>query len=173
MPERINAELLEAARGVGTLYAEMQIAMKSLVNTPAWDVVTNTVRQATRAVADAEKNLATEPEPDVWQLCIAQGVKLSANYELAAKLDEDGASECNLEWDWNTVDLVETLDSDNLTGLLRLALRQRDALYRHRNAWADKWIEDNQDKVQQYRNDQAESLAADNAERDQDARREW
>jgi hypothetical protein len=112
-----------------------------------------------------------EREKDVWQTCIAQGVKLSANYKMAAKLDEDGASECNLEW--LDFEPVEILDSESLECLLRLALRQRDAFYAHRNDWADKWIEDNQDKVQQYRKDRDEALREDAAERDQDARREW
>jgi hypothetical protein len=48
-------ELLAAAHNVDVLYAEMQIAMKHLVNTPAWDVVTNAVWQARAAIAKAER----------------------------------------------------------------------------------------------------------------------
>jgi hypothetical protein len=115
-----------------------------------------------------------EREKDVWQICIARGVKLSANYELAAKLDEEEVKKIDDEFQSSTdFDLVEMLDSESHGELLRRGLRLRDNLNSYRNEWAREWIEDNQDKVQQYRKDQAESLASDNAERDQDARREW
>jgi hypothetical protein len=115
-----------------------------------------------------------EREKDVWQTCIAQGVKLSANYELAAKLDEEEAKKIDDEFKSSTdFDLVEMLDSESHGELLRLGLALRDNLNSYRNEWAREWIEDNQDKVQQYRKDRDEALREDAAERDQDARREF
>ena len=47
-------ELLEAARGVDVLYAELQAALPAIANTPAFDIVQEAVRRARAAIAKAE-----------------------------------------------------------------------------------------------------------------------